>query len=321
MPPADSGLQARSLTSPPANPTQLECPAFLVNAPFSYATDVANNVWMQELPDTERIPDVKKAMVQFLELYRYLAAGGLVYVLPTPRTEGLQDLVFTANLGAVLEHVAEKNTVVLSNFTSPPRMGETEVGRRFFEQMNYRTYVAPAKFEGEAELKHLYDDVYVGGHGIRSQAEAYDWMRREFGMTVVPLRLTDPYLYHLDCTVFPLTRERTLVCTELYERAEIKELERYTDIVDVDAEACMSGVCNSVRLHNTILNASHVHDLKAGTEEYHSEVAKNRLLEDIATELAFELTLVNLSEYLKGGALLSCMVMHLNRHSYDFRLV
>lgn len=29
----------------------------------------------------------------------------------------------------------------------------------------------------------------------------------------------------------------------------------------------------------------------------------------------------NLGEYVKGGALLSCMVMHLNRHPYAFRLV
>lgn len=175
-----------------ANPTRLECPAFLLNPPFSYDTGEANNAWMQELPEHERVPDAKKAMVQFLELYHYLAAGGLVYVLPTPATEGLQDLVFTANLGVVLEHVVGNNTVVMSNFTSEPRKGETEVGLRFFDQMNYRTYVSPAKFEGEAELKHLYGNVYVGGYGIRSEPETYDWMRREFGMTVVPLKLTDP---------------------------------------------------------------------------------------------------------------------------------
>ena len=48
---------------------------------------------------------------------------------------------------------------------------------------------------------------------------------------------------------------------------------------------------------------------------------KNRRLEDIAADHAFELTFLNLSEYLKGGALLSCMVMHLNRHSYEFTLL
>ncbi len=34
-----------------------------------------------------------------------------------------------------------------------------------------------------------------------------------------------------------------------------------------------------------------------------------------------EVSYFNLSEYLKGGGLLSCMVMHLNRYSYAFKLV
>lgn len=316
----DNAATARRVSTP-LNPTQLDCPVFLVNAPLSYTTEVANNAWMRELPEHDRTPDGRKAMVQFLELYRYLAGGGLVYVLPTPRTDGLQDLVFTANLGIVLDHAEGNDTVVVSNFTSEPRRGETEVGLRFFGQLNYRTHVSPSKFEGEAELKHLYDNVYVGGYGLRSEKETYDWMEHEFDMSIVPLRLTDPYLYHLDCTVFPLTRQEALVCTEMYDHTEIKELERHVDIIDVDAETCMSGICNSVRLHNTILNASHVHELTAGTEDYRFEVAKNRRLADIASSHGFEVALFNLSEYLKGGALLSCMVMHLNRHSYDFQLV
>jgi N-dimethylarginine dimethylaminohydrolase len=305
----------------PRNPTGLQRPAFLVNAPFSYTTEVANNVWMEELPDAERVPDDTKAMAQFLELYSCLAADALVYVLPTPRIHDLQDLVFTANLGIVMEHVPGQNTVVLSNFTSEPRRGETKVGVRFFESMGYQTFIPESKFEGEAELKHLHGNIYVGGYGTRSQWETYDWMERVFDMTVVKLRLTDPYLYHLDCTVFPITRDQTLVCTAMYEVEEVAELAKYTDIIDVSADASYSGICNSVRLHNTILNASNIHDLKAGTEEYNLEIAKNRLLEDITSALAFEPTLINLSEYHKGGALLSCMVMHLNRFSYAFELL
>jgi N-dimethylarginine dimethylaminohydrolase len=113
----------------PWNPTQLERPTFLVNAPFSFSTDVPNNVWMQELDEFQRRPDHRRAMWQFLEMYRYLSSEALVYVLPTPRDCRLQDLVFTANLGAVLEHVETKDAVVLSNFTSEPRRGETQVGR------------------------------------------------------------------------------------------------------------------------------------------------------------------------------------------------
>jgi N-dimethylarginine dimethylaminohydrolase len=318
---AEMGNGHRKETSAAWNPTQLARPAFLVNTPFSFSTDVANNVWMQELDETQRRPDHRRAMTQFLEMYRYLASGALVYVLPTPRDCGLQDLVFTANLGAVLEHVDGKDVVVLSNFTSEPRRGETAVGEQFFTAMGYRTYIAPSKFEGEAELKHLHDNIYIGGYGQRSQKQAYEWMVESFGMTVIPVAHDDAYLYHLDCSVFPITREDTLVCTELYDDDVVKQIEHHTNIIDVSLNHCYTGICNSVRLANQVLNSSHIHELKAGTDEYADELAKNRRLEDIAAQLAFEVGYLNLSEYHKGGALLSCMVMHLNRHSYAFKLV
>ena len=69
-----------------------------------------------------------------------------------------------------------------------------------------------------------------------------------------------------------------------------------------------------------MLNSSHIHDLKAGTEDYRYEIQKNRKLEDIVANLALEVSYFNLSEFHKSGALLSCMVMHLNRSSYKIAL-
>ncbi|MCI0589142.1 MAG: arginine deiminase-related protein [Planctomycetes bacterium] len=303
-----------------SNPTTLDVPAYLLDFPFSYGADVVNNSWMEDLDEKKRRIDMRRATRQFLELYNFLSSEGVVYLLPSP-DNGLQDLVFTANLGVVLDHLPEKNTVVLSNFTVASRRGETEVGKRFFEAMGYRAIVAPDRFEGEAELKHLHDNVYLGGYGLRSSREVYDWMERTFDMRIVRLNQRDPYLYHLDTTIFPITRESTLVCTELFDRKEVAQIEKVTNILDVSADHCFSGITNCVRLYNTILNASHLHDLKAGSEEYREELSKNRRLEDLASEMGFEVTFVNLSEYLKAGAVLSCMVMHLNRASYDFRLL
>jgi N-dimethylarginine dimethylaminohydrolase len=277
-------------------------------------------MWMQDLPSDQRHPDFKRAATQFLWLYRFIAGDGLVYLLPSPRATDLQDLVFTANLGIVLEHLPDRNTVVISNFTSEARRGETEVGVKFFRDMGYDVHVPPTKFEGEAELKHLYDDLYIGGYGTRSERDTYDWMQRTFDMRIIPVRLVDPYLYHLDCLVFPITRESTLVCTELIEQSEIAEIEKATNIVAVSADDCYSGICNSVRLPKTVLNSSHIHELKAGTEDYARELEKNRKLEDIVANLALEVTYFNLSEYHKSGALLSCMVMHLNRRAYQIAL-
>ena len=303
------------------NPTTLDIPAYLMSVPFSYSALEANNIWMKEIKDEERKVNTQKALKQFWNLYNYMASNALVSILPSPANCQLQDLVFTANLGIVLEHLPNKNTVVISNYTSEPRVGETQMGVNFFQSMGYDVYVSPYKFEGEAELKHLYNNVYVGGYGIRSDKKTYDWMEKEFDMKIIKLKEVDDYLYHLDCTIFPINKENTLVGTELLTKKEIKELEKYTNIIDVAADECYSGITNSVRIHNSILNASNIHELKAGTEDYKCEIQKNRKLEDIAVELGFEVFYFNLDEYFKGGALLSCMVMHLNRRSYEVDLL
>jgi N-dimethylarginine dimethylaminohydrolase len=303
------------------NPSRLEQPAYLMNVPLSIAADVANNVWMEEIDARERRIEKRKAIHQFMQLYHFMAAEALVYLLPTPRTNGLQDLVYCANLGAVLDHLPDRDTVVLTKFCSQVRIPEEDVGRQFFEEMGYRVEAPPHCFEGEAELKHLHDNVYAGGYGIRSDAAAYDWMMDEFDMHVVKLQETEAHLYHLDCTVFPLTRENTLVCTELYSPAEVRQLEHVTNIIDVTADECFSGICNCVRLGNTLLNASNIHEMNRSDAHYDEELAKNRKLEDIATRNAFEVAYFNLGEFLKSGALLSCMVMHLNRKSYDMALM
>jgi N-dimethylarginine dimethylaminohydrolase len=250
-----------------------------------------------------------------------MAADAVIYLLPTPNVTGLQDLVYCANMGVVLEHTPDRNTVVLSNFTTEVRRPETKVGAEFFHAMGYDVATPPFHFEGEAELKHLYDNVYLGGYGTRSDKKAYEWMADEYDMRIISLEESDPYLYHLDCTTFPLTREDTLFCTEMYTKEEVKQVEAVTNIIDVSVDACYSGICNSVRLGNTLLNASNIHEMKRTDEYYEEERNKNRALEDIATRYAFEASFFNLSEFLKSGALLSCMVMHLNRKSYDLVLM
>lgn len=54
-------------------------------------------------------------------------------------------------------------------------------------------------------------------------------MMNNFDIKIISIEETDPYLYHLDCTIFPLTREQTLVCTELFSSEEIKSIEAETN--------------------------------------------------------------------------------------------
>jgi len=292
-------------------PSQLPLQSYVMNFPFSLSTSDPNNIWMQELTNEELAINRPKAYKQFMDLYNFVAGGSLTYLLPS---EGnFQDQVYVANLGIYLPHITNENHIILSNFTSDPRKGEEHVGEKFFNQMGYKTAISPYKWEGEADLKFLYDNVYIGGYDIRSDIKTYEWMEENYGMNIIKLAMVDEYLYHLDCSVFALNQDQTLICTELYEEDEIKMLEKHTEIIDIDAEDALGGLTNSVRMGNMILCASNISEMKKTHEYYAGEKHKLETLEKICGDAGMEPVIFNLSEFMKSGAMLSCMMMHLNR--------
>jgi N-dimethylarginine dimethylaminohydrolase len=300
-------------------PSQLHLQSYVMNFPFSLSTSDPNNIWMQELSDEELQINKPKAYKQFMDLYNFMSGQSLVYLLPS---EGnFQDQVYVANLGLHLPHIKDRNVILLSNFTSDPRKGEELVGEKFFQQMGYETHISPYKWEGEADIKHLYDNVYVGGYGIRSNIKTYEWMEENFDMEIIKVAMTDEYLYHLDCSIFPLNNDQTLVATELFDDEELAMLERYTEIIPVDTEDALCGMTNSVRMGNMILCASNISELKKSHEYYESEKHKIESLEKICSDAGMEPVIFNLSEYMKSGAMLSCMVMHLNRVDHSKSLL
>jgi len=252
-------------------------------------------------------------------LYNFMAGQSLVHLLPA---EGnYQDQVYVANLGLQLPHIKDENHILLSNFTSDPRKGEELVGEKFFNQMGYKTHISPFKWEGEADIKYLYDNVYIGGYGIRSNIKTYEWMEKNFDMEIIKVAMTDEYLYHLDCSIFPLNQDKTLICTELFDPQEVAQIEQYTEIIDVNIDDALGGMTNSVRLGNMILCASNIAELKKSHEYYEAEKHKIESLEKICSDEGMEPVIFNLSEYMKSGAMLSCMVMHLNRVDHNKTLL
>jgi len=307
-------------------PSAFEMPTYLMNPPISFSNEVANNKWMQDALNSEvaedTLIDKSLAMSQWFDIYNFLASEAYVQVLPTPSDKNLQDLVFTSNLGSVMVHLKDKNTFILSNFNSAPRKGEEQIGLDYFKQLGYNIYQSPYYFEGNAELIWLKDNIYIGGYGQRSDIQTYHWLEEKFDCKIIKVNMTNPYLYHLDCSIFNLTQEELLICTEAFEKEELNEIEKHTNLIPVEPELAAAGITNSVRFHNTILNASDIHDLNPASdkEDYELERDKNRALEDIAVELGMEVTHFNISEFMKGGGLLSCLVLPLNWDSHQIEL-
>ena len=292
-------------------PSQLPIQSYVMNFPHTFSTNNPNNIWMKEMSKEELFINRPKAYKQFMDLYNFMAGQSLVHLLPSE--ENFQDLIYVANLGLQLSHIKDENHILLSNYTSLPRQGEEYVGKKFFNQMGYKTHISPHKWEGEADIKYLKDNIYIGGYGIRSDIKTYKWMEENFNMKIVKVKMVDEYMYHLDCSIFPLNNNKTMVCTELYDKAELSHISRYTDIINIDVEDSMYGLANSVRLGNMILCASNISELKRTNEFYEGEKHKIESLEKICSNEGMEPVIFNLSEYMKSGAMLSCMIMHLNR--------
>lgn len=277
-------------------PSDWDSPVFLVNFPLSVSNVEPNNPWMR--PWEQGTYDKSKACDQWMEVYRILAKESLVYILPGHND--LQDLPFVANLGAFLPH---SQSVLLSNYTSQPRVKEYEVGLNFFKSFSsYKVEQVPFKWEGEADLKWIRNNIYVGGIGMRSTSEAFQWMRDTYSMHVTEIELKDPSLYHLDCVFFPLTDKKAVVNINALTRQDVAKLEKITEIIEVPEGYMYQGWTNCVRLHKKILHAP------PGMTLWHP-------FADLLEKHGFQLEVFDLSEFEKSGADLSCLVMHLNEQN------
>lgn len=291
-------------------PSQLKIPTYLMNFPFSMRTDVPNNVFMK----ANREPlDKDRAYAQWLKLYQFIASQAFVQNLPSKRN--FQDLPYVANIGIYLPH-DDKQIFVLSNYTSEPRIGEELVAKELFEMMDYQCYKSPFKFEGEAEMKWLNGNNYVVGWGIRTEEKFCDWVTEKFGCNIIKVHTTSEEQYHLDCSIFPLTSEKTLVFVKNYNRDELKAIEKYTEIIPVPENIYDSDPTNCVRMYNMVLGTNQLSGMKKSDRMYMIESNKIAFLEKVCAENGLELVTFNMSEFEKAGAALSCNVLNLNFWSY-----
>ena len=275
------------------NPWSLNQPVYLLCPPFGVSNRFKNNVLMEKFNEEY---DHTRAFQQFYKLYQKLVEkGALVYLLD--HDKNLQDQIFTANAAIILKN--NPKVAIISKFTSIPRRGESRIAQRFLENLGYLVAPCPFRFEGKADLLWIKDKTYIGGFGIRSTQEAFSWIRGTFGIEITEVKLTNARNYHLDCSVFNLSREKLLIVTSDFSFQEIRNLEAYVDIVDVPEKYKYCGWTNLERIGDTVFHSP---------DSLESSKALSKLLEKHDTNLE----LIDLTEFEKSGASLSCLLLPLN---------
>ena len=295
----------------------LNLPILLMNLPLSLSAQIPNNAWMQDMSPEKREIRLDRAIAQFLALYKHIAQRAVVYLLPS--TQGLQDQPYVSNLGLALSHCKD-DTVIISRFRSAPRIGEERIGADFFNLMNFiverppeEFEAEPLYFEGEADLKHIRGNLYIGAHGLRTSRNALTWAAERFEMEIVPFRITDPYLYHLDCCFLRVTEQAVLLCTSVADPICLRALERHCEIIDVSLEHARAGITSCLPLPGEILCDSDIVELTRKSDSYPTEKTKIERLENICSRFGRTLRVFCMSEFYKSGAQLSCLIMHIKQ--------
>lgn len=286
----------------------LQYPAYLMCPPLYVSNAEPNNPWMKGGQPF----DMQKAYAQFLDLYTELSQGGMVFLLP-PQGE-LQDEVYTANVAMTLPHTANQQ-VILANFRSAPRGGEEDVARDFFNTMEFDIVQCPFFWEGQADTKYLRENIYIGGHGVRTAPESYPWMAETFGMNVIGCKMNDPKLYHFDTQLFADDGQNVLAVTEIFDPADLKNIEAVANVIDVPLAFGYMGTTNCVRCGSNIIMDSSYTEMPDG-EKKDAERQRIDWMNSTLDKLGKNLITVNLSEFAKSGANASCFVADLNYFSY-----
>lgn len=284
----------------------LLCPPKFISA------DIPNNRWMKDLDESERKVNIDVAMAQFFQAYSLFSQDALVYLLPPKK--GLQDQVYITNAGAVLPHLYK--TIVLATFKAEGRPGEEGELSKFMTQMGYSQFTCPFYFEGEAELKWIRDNIYAGGYGQRTDIQALEWIERTFNCQIIKIKETDTKRYHLDCNVFLLSKEKVMIATDQLNPVTAKQVESVAEIIPVSKKSSQWSITNSLRIGSIIYNGTDISELKKSDKNYQIEKEKNEELEKICRDAGLELVFVNISEFSKSGAALSCMILHLTYIGY-----
>jgi N-dimethylarginine dimethylaminohydrolase len=299
--------QSRREQYPGPAPTD-DSPEFLLCAPHYLSNRRPNNPLMEELSRHFPHIDRAEALAQFHCVYRFVCRFSRVHLLPS--VDGLQDQVYVSNLGVTV-HGASERTIVLANFRSQPRRGEELVGKRFFKELGIRTVHAPAYFEGEADLKAVNSTQYVGAHGMRTSIEALRWFARRFDVEVLECELTNPYLYHLDCVLFLVSKTEALVATDAVDVRTLRQLEALVEVIHVPTRAALAGATNCVVLGGHLLCDDNRRLFADLPELYACEVAKLEFLGQLCARRNWIFTPFAMTEFAKSGAAMSCLFMRL----------
>ncbi|MGZ5404632.1 MAG: dimethylarginine dimethylaminohydrolase family protein [Nocardioides sp.] len=263
---------------------------YVVTRPDHFRVDYRINPFM----DLDVQPDPVRARQQWDALVGTIERlGGTVHVVD--QRPDAPDMVYAMNLGLGLEREDGSGHVVLSHMRFAERRMETGTAEGFFAAGGWTTsYVGRdgigAHFEaGDA---FAFGDALVVGYGPRTEELGLKHLAMDLGIRVRGLRITHPGMYHLDLAFCPLDATRAMVCPDAFDDASAAALMSLVPeaLVLTEEEALTTFAANSIVIGRTVVMPACPARVRRQLEEW-----------------GFEVVVLDLSEFHKGGGSVRCL--------------
>ena len=131
----------------------------------------------------------------------------------------------------------------------------------------------------------------VVGHGPRTEELALKHLATELGITVRGFRISHPGMYHMDLSFCPLDDTRAMVCPAAYDEASARALlDLVPEPLVLTEEEALTFCANSVVVGRTVIMPACPDRVRARLEEW-----------------GFDVVLVEVGEFHKGGGAIRCL--------------
>ena len=263
---------------------------YLMVEPNHFRVDYSINPFM----DIDDQPDHLRTRSEWLEIIAAIeGAGGRVHVLP--QLPEAPDMVYAMNLGLALElESGIDRQVVLSHMRYAQRRMETPAADEWFAAQGFSRRSIGRDGVGahfEAGDAFAWRGELIVGYGPRTEELGLKHLAGDLGISVRGFRITHPGMYHMDLGFCPLDETRAMVCPAAYDDPSAEALLALVpEPLVLTEEEALTFCANSIVLGRTIVMPACPDRVRAQLEEW-----------------GFEIVIVEVGEFLKGGGAIRCL--------------
>ncbi|MEP6667086.1 MAG: arginine deiminase-related protein [Nocardioidaceae bacterium] len=256
--------------------------------PDHFRVDYQINPFM----DLTSQPCPQTALHQWEALVKQIGVlGGRVDVI-AQRADS-PDMVYAMNLGLALSDGRGQH-VEISHMRYPERRAESSSASRWFGAAGFAaSYVGQSGVGAHFEAGDAFPFAgrLVVGYGPRTEELALKHLAHDLGVAVLGVLITNPAMYHLDLGFCPLDNRRALVCPAAFDEASAAALlDLVPEPIVITEEEALTFCANSIVIGRTVVMP-----------------ACPQRVRDELEGAGFEVVIVDVSEFHKGGGSIRCL--------------